>query len=109
MTTEILCIIVTSSVNFDGNISGEGKHSHANNSCTGQGTERRLITNELTHFNLPWKIKPNNVIRKKAIISYLQYPFFPCCGLFSTTVNGVLHQAFNTLRMSAAVHTPKPA
>lgn len=58
LTTEIFCIIVTSSVNFEGNISGERKYSHANNSCTEQETERCLITNELTHFNLPWTITP---------------------------------------------------
>lgn len=30
LTTKIFCIIVTSSVNFEGSISGGGKHSHAN-------------------------------------------------------------------------------
>lgn len=30
LTTKLLCIIVTSSLNFEGNISGGGKHSHAN-------------------------------------------------------------------------------
>lgn len=30
LTTKIFCIIVTSSVNFEGNASGGGKHSHAN-------------------------------------------------------------------------------
>lgn len=30
LTTKIFCIIVTSFVNFEGNISGGGKYSHAN-------------------------------------------------------------------------------
>lgn len=51
-------MIVTSSVSFEGNISGEEKHFHANNSCTEQETERCLITSEFIHFNLPWTIAP---------------------------------------------------
>lgn len=103
-------MIVTSSVSLKGNISGEEKHFHANSSCTEQETERCLITSELTHFNLPWTIdqKKKKPFGKKTLIRYLQYPFFPSCGLFSTAVNG-LHQTFSTLRMCAAVHTPEPA
>lgn len=67
LTTEIFCMIVTSSVSLKGNISGEEKHFHANSSCTEQETERCLITSELTHFNLPWTIdqKKKSHLEKK--------------------------------------------